>query len=120
MQPRQEVMLNAITATTTSGGFAINNASRLSIQVKAASITSGNCVFTIQVSNDGTNWTAYNRIVSNVTNTNAQTDTKVASVTLSSNGTAMLFFPDNDTFAFIRIIGTVTTDGTYQAVGYFN
>lgn len=120
IQPIKQTLLNAVTATTTSTPMAVNNADRLSIQVTAASITSGNAVFTVQVSNDGTNWVAYNRITSNVTNTNAQTDVRVASVTLSSNSSQMIFFPSGDTFVYFRIIATVTTDGVYTATGYSN
>src|SRR6266404_1473294 len=57
-----------------------------SIMFKAASIASGNGVFKVYVSNDnGVTWVQYNRLTDNVTNTNAQGDTRVSSVTLSSN-----------------------------------
>lgn len=120
MQPIKQILLDAVAATTTSGGVPVNNAGRLSIQIKAASITSGNGVFTVDVSNNGSDWTVYNRITSNVTNTNAQMDTRVASVTLSANGTAFLFFPPGDTFAFVRVTVTRTTDGSYSATAYTN
>lgn len=113
-------MLNAVAATTTSGGIGVNNAGRLSIQVFATAITSGNGVFTVDVSNDNTNWTAYNRLTSNATNTNAQTDVRVASVTLNANGSAIVFFPPGDTFAFVRCKVTRTTDGTYSAIAYID
>lgn len=110
-------MLNAVTATTTSSGFPINAAGRLSIMVYSVGISSGNGVFTVQVSNDPTlGWADYNRLTSNSTNTNAQTDTRVASLTLSTNTTNFLFFPPGDTFNFIRTTVTRTTDGTYSAV----
>lgn len=89
---------------------------KMSIQLIAATITSGNGVFKFYVSNDGTNWTAYNRATSNVTNTNAQTDTRVASVTLSSSGSAMVFFPVGDHFRYIGVSLAVTTDGVYSAI----
>lgn len=105
-----------VTATTTSAGFDVSARNKFSIQVIASGITSGNGVFTVDVSNDnGATWTAYNRIVSNVTNTNAQNDTCVASVTLSSNSSAMMFFPVGDHFQMIRVTCTRTTDGTYSA-----
>ena len=66
-------------------------------------------------SNDGTNFVAYDRITTNVTNTNAQTDARVASVTLSSNGSQMAFFPVGDHFNYIYVVATVTTDGSYTA-----
>lgn len=111
-------MLTGVTATTTSSGIGVNNAGRLSIMILATTVTSGNGVFTVDVSNDGTNWATYNRLTSNVTNTNAQTDTRVASVTLSSNTTNFLFFPPGDTFAHFRVKATITTDGVYSAIAY--
>lgn len=118
INPNVVTVLNAVTATTTSGPIAGNAMGKVSIQLIAASIVSGNGVFTFQVSNDGSNWTTYNRMTTNVTNTNAQTDTRVASVTLSSNTTAVVTMPETDTFAFVRVICTVTTDGAYSAKAY--
>lgn len=112
----KETMLNAVTATTTSAGYDVGDRYNKSIQVFATGITSGNGVFTVDVSNDDVNWTAYNRINSNVTNTNTQTDARVASVTLSSNTSAMILIPDGDHFNYVRITCTRTTDGTYSAV----
>lgn len=120
MQPRKETILNAVTATTTSSAIAVNNARRLSLQFIASAISAGNGVFTVDVSNDGTNWIAYNRLTTNVTNTNGQTDTRVASVTLSSNTNAFAFFPPGDTFAFFRVTVTRTTDGTYSCIGWID
>lgn len=97
----------------TSKGIPIVGFGRGSIQFVAASITSGNAVFTVNVSNDGVNWTAYNRLTTNATNTNAQTDARVASVTLSSNGTSMVFL--QDAVEFYQVVTTITTDGTYSA-----
>lgn len=121
IQPRKEVLLNAVTATTTSRGIGVDNASNVSIQFQATGITSGNGVFTIDVSNDeGANWVTYNRLNSNVTNTNAQMDTRVASLTLNISGGSMVFIPAGDTFGLIRVKCTRTTDGTYSATAYIN
>lgn len=106
----------AFTFLTTSSGFANNVQGKASVQFTAASITSGNGVFTVEVSNDGTNWVVYSRLTTNVTNTNAQTDTRVASVTLSSNGSSVVFIPDP--CAFYRVKVAPTTDGTYSATAY--
>lgn len=116
MYQTSETLLNAVTATTTSAGYYVGDRLKMSIQVFATGISAGNGVFTVDVSNDGTNWTAYNRLTSNVTNTNAQNDTRVASVTLSSNTSNFLFFPEGDHFRYIRITVTRTTDGTYSAI----
>lgn len=108
-------LLNAVTATTTSAAFEVGSATGLSLQFVASGISSGNGVFTVIVSNDGTNWIAYNRMITNVTNTNAQTDTRVANVTLSSNTNAFAFIPTSDAFKYIAVTVTRTTDGTYSA-----
>ena len=86
-----------------------------SIQFTCANHTSGNGAFGVEVSNDGSNWVVYNRLTSNVTNTNAQNDTRVAAPTLSSSTSAIYFFPVGDLFRYMRVFCTVTTDGTYYA-----
>ena len=114
MKQEKYIALDAVTATTTSRGIPMGPNGRTSIQFIAASISSGNGVFTVAVSNDNTNWIAYNKLTTNITNTNAQTDTRVASVTLSSNTSAVVSIPEN--FGFIRVTATRTTDGAYSAV----
>lgn len=109
----------AFTFLTISSGFSPQgqgSSAQASLQMTAASITSGNGVFTVEVSNDSTNWVAYSRLTSNITNTNAQTDTRVASVTLNSNTSSIVTIPDP--YAFYRIKVTMTTDGLYSATAY--
>ncbi len=114
--------LDAVTADTTSGPIEIGDRILKSLQLVAGSITSGNGVFTVEVTNDQDangapqNWVTYNRLTTNATNTNAQTDARVGSVTLSSNTSVMLFFPAGDTFRYIRIVVDRTTDGAYSAI----
>lgn len=120
MQPQKYVVLDAVAVDSTSGGIPVNNAKRLSIQFIASGIVAGNGIFTVEVSNDGVNWLAYNRLTTNVTNTNGQTDTRVASVTLNSNTSAFVFFPPGDTFTFFRVKVNMTTDGLYSAIAYVN
>lgn len=111
-----ETQTNAAwTSSYLSPTMATGPAGKLSLQFVAASITSGNGVFTVEVSNDGTNFIAYNRLTTNVTNTNGQTDTRVASVTLNSNTNAVVSVPD--AFAFYRVRLIMTTDGIYSASG---
>jgi len=106
--------LNAVTATTTSEAIPLGPLGRTSLQFIASGISSGNGVFTVLVSNDGVNFIAYNRLTTNVTNTNAQTDLRAASVTLSTNTSAVVSIPD--AFAYLKVVVTRTTDGTYSAV----
>lgn len=89
---------------------------KYSIQFIASAVVSGNGVFKVYVSNNGTDWVQYNRLTDNVTNTNAQTDTRVASVTLSSSSNKMYFFPDGDHFRYLGVSLAVTTDGAYSAL----
>lgn len=121
IQPQVVTMFSAVTTSTTSIAFAINNAGKVSLMVAAGGISSGNGVFSVQVSNDPNNgWADYNRLTTNVTNTNAQTDLRAASLTLSTNTTNFLFFPEGDTFAYIRARVVVTTDGRYTAIAYID
>lgn len=116
IQPQAIKVLNAIVATATSSGIGGGAIGRTSLQFTASGISAGNCVFTVEVSNDGVNWIAYNRLITNITKTVSQTDIGVASLTLSSNVTAVVIIPDP--FAFFRVTGTVTTDGAYTCVAY--
>ena len=109
---------SGITATVANtAAYVIDSSMRhlKSIQFTCANHTSGNGAFGVEVSNDGKNWVVYNRLVSNVTNTNAQFDTRVAAPTLSSNTSAIYFFPTSDLFRYIRVFCTITTDGLYSA-----
>lgn len=94
--------------------YDVSKRQKMSIQFTCASHTAGNGVFTVYVSNDGVNFVQYNRLTSNVTNTNAQNDTRVASVTLSSNTSVIYFFPPGDYFRMIKVALDVTTDGAYS------
>ncbi len=110
--------LNAVTATVANTAADIYDLSKRqvkSIQFTCSGHASGNGAFGVEVSNDGSNWIVYNRLTSNLTNTNGQTDTRVAAPTLSSNTSAIYFFPIGDYFRYIRVFVTVTTDGTYTA-----
>lgn len=114
-QTSSATLLSAVTATTTSNGFRVGPMSKLSLVLTAASIATGNGVFTVDVSNDGSTWIAYNRLVDNVANSNVQTDTRVASKTLNSNSSVIVFFSQDDFFEYIRVTVTRTTDGAYTA-----
>lgn len=116
-QGHSNILLNGVTADTTSGGLVVGNAIKMSLMLTAASISAGNGVFTVEVSNDGgVTWIAYSRLLDNVTNTNAQNQTRVASKTLSSNTSVILFFDDADVFDQIRVKVDMTTDGVYSAI----
>lgn len=100
----------------TSNTRDVSMRTKLSIQFVCADHVAGNGVFKVWVSNDGENWVQYNRLTTNVTNTNGQTDTRVASVTLSADGSSIVFFPVGDYFRYIGVSVDITTDGTYSAI----
>jgi len=108
-------LLDAVTVDTTGEYTDVSERETLSVQFTAADISSGNGVFTIEVSNDGVNFVTYNRLNDNLTNTNLQGDTRVGSVTLNSNTSKIYFFPNGDYFRYIRAKVDLTTDGTYSA-----
>jgi hypothetical protein len=94
------------TATTTSAGVCVGERRNLSVQMVTGAGGSGT-VFTFDVSNDSVNWTPYNRLVENVTNTNAQNDTLVSSVTLTASENAIVFIR-RDHFNYVRCTATIT------------
>ena len=110
--------LNAVTATVANTAAPTIDGSKgqmKSIQFTCSSFTSGSGAYGVEVSNDGTNWVVYNRLITNATGTNSQTDAKTAAPTLSSATSSMCFFPIDDYFRYIRIFVTVTGTGTYSA-----
>ena len=108
-------ILNAVTATTTAAPVNIEGASRVTLVCKRADHSSGSSAFAATVSPDGTNYATYNRWISNATNTNAQGDTRVASLSLSSNTVDFLSMSSSDAFKDIKVTVTETTDGTHSA-----
>lgn len=116
-----QTLLDGVVLADTQAGVLISEAMDVSMrpdvafQFTCADHTSGNGVFVVQVSIDGTNFVDYNRLTDNVTNTNGQNDTRVGSVTLNSNTSKVYFRPNGDWFRYVRIKITITTDGTYSA-----
>jgi len=110
-----ETLLDGVTATTTSKGVDLSERADYSLQFSAAG-GSPSGVFTVELSNDnGTTWTAYNRLISNVTNTNSQSETRVANVTLGGIGSAFLFIAHGEGMGMLRVIlTTATTTSSYS------
>lgn len=118
-RPTTIKLLDAVTATTTSSEFSLEGAKRVSFQFTRANHSSGSSAFAVTVSIDGINYVTYNKLVDNVTNTNAQTLTRVASVSLASN-TSKVYSMDlqHDYFKYAKVTVTETTDGTHSATAY--
>lgn len=108
-------MLDGVTSSQSSAAVAVADRSKMSLQILATAISSGNGVFKVWVSNDGTNFVQYNRLTDNVVNSISEGDVRVASATLSTNSNKIYFFPPGDLFKYVNVAVTRTTDGTYSA-----
>lgn len=109
--------INAATATAASGWIPVTGACKVQIVGKRSAHSAGSTAFSVQVAVDeaGTAATAYSKLIDNVTNTNAQQLTRVASKSLAANGTCLLSMSPEDIGGFIKVTATETTDGTHDA-----
>lgn len=107
--------LDAVAATTTSAAINVSGAKKIMLALTRTNHSSGNTVYTVTVSLNGVDFYAYNKLISNVANTNAQTPIRVASVTSSSNETVLLTLDPMDCFVAIKVVATITTDGKATA-----
>lgn len=110
------------TATTTSASVDLKQAGRVSFAFKRSNHASGSTAFKVQVSPDpfsipdaSSIWVDYNRLITNITNTNTEEITRVGSISLSSDTTAIASMSPEDAFAKCRVVATETTDGTHNA-----
>lgn len=118
-RPETRKLLDAVTATTTSDVFVLECAKRVTFQFTRADHSAGSSAFSLEVSIDGINYVAYNKLISNVTNTNAQNLTRVASVSLASNTSAVASMDlEHDHYKYARLTVTETTDGTHSATAF--
>lgn len=112
--------LDAVTATTVSKKFFVGDASRIALLVRRANHSSGSTAFSVKISCDPVTtvtpvMTTYNMLIDNLTNTNGQMPTRIASKSLAADSDAYLFFDDFVKFNWIEITATETTDGTHSA-----
>lgn len=108
--------IQAATATTTSANIPLAGIHRATLVVKRSDHVAGSSAFTVDVSADGENWVGYNKLIDNATNTNVQDETRIATKTLSANGTDFVSMDfAHDTFKYMRVKVTETTDGTHDA-----
>jgi hypothetical protein len=116
IRPELIKAIDAVTATTVSDPINIENAEKISLIFTRANHSAGSTAFSVEVSLDGSTYVAFNKLISNATNTNAQTLTRVASVSLASNTSSIVAMDlENDIFRWMRITATETTDGTHTA-----
>ena len=108
--------LNGVTETTTSSTFDIAGAIRISLAFTRTNHSSGSSAFKVQVSVDGTTFIDFNKLVTNVENTNAQTEIRVTTVSLGSNTTEIATMDlDKSIYKAMKVVVTETTDGTHTA-----
>lgn len=107
-----QVLIDSVATADGAPIVGLKNAKRVTIFVKRADHSSGSSVLTASLSPNGADYVATNKLIDNVTNTNAQTLTRVASKTLSSNTTVFLSLDPDDTAEFLKINVTRVTDGT--------
>jgi hypothetical protein len=109
--------INAAIITKESDAIDIAGAQKITFVFTLADHATGNTIFDVDVSHDGTNYADYAMLVDNVANTNSQTLTRVASKTLSANGSATLAMDlQHFGWEWIKVKATRTTDGTQTAV----
>jgi hypothetical protein len=109
--------LAAVTATTTSDAFNIENATRITLFLTRANHSAGSSAFKVQVAHsiDGT-FTDFNGLIQDSTNTNAQTKVRATTITLASDTTVIASMDlEHHNFRFARVVVTETTDGTHTA-----
>ncbi len=105
------VMLNAVTADTTSEAYDVSKRQQITIQLLCSGHTSGSGAFSFDVSNDGSNWItgiAFQDAVATASTT------WVTSKTLNANGSAGVYIKGG--WRYIRAVVDQTTDGAYSAI----
>ena len=108
------------TETTVSSRIWVGDYKRVAILFRRANHAAGATALSItagfaQLPSDNPTMTTYNMLVDNVTNTNGQNYTRVASKSLSANGDAMVWMDPSAPATHIAVTLTETTDGTHSA-----
>lgn len=109
------VKLIQSTATEAGGEFVVAGAKKITLYFKRSNHVAGQSVFDVDVSGDGDNYLDYNKLITNVANTNVQQKTRATNVTLAADGMAMATIDPDDAIYSILVNVTETTDGTHEA-----
>ena len=107
-------VLDGVTATTTASPVSILGASKVTLVVERAAHASGSSLFAATVGVE-TSYATYSKWIKNIANTNGEMLTRVASLSLAGNGVDFLTMSPEDSFEFIIVKVTETTDGTHSA-----
>jgi len=117
-----ETFLNATTTTSTStnpSAIFVAGAKKITWYFSRGDTTgqgnSGSSTFGVEVSEDGTNWVWYNKLVDNVTNSNSQDITRVNVSSALAGTTTEMYSMDtaNDAIKYIRCGVVEATDGEH-------
>ena len=115
-------LIDVVTETTTSSAQLVAGARGIGIEfTEGGTVNNRSGDLTITVSFDGgTNYRNYSMLISNTTNTNAQTLTRVASVTRNSAGTDILWLSPETLGGITHIKATVTVSDGASPTGNFS
>lgn len=111
----EQTLLNGVTDTTTSNPFSIEGYQRIGLQFLREDHSSGSSKFEVEGTIDGTNWVIVNTLIDNVVNAITEGVVRVASITLSSNTSKLVYLDNFVGLKAIRVKVTETTDGTHSA-----
>ena len=110
--------INGAIATATSAWINIQGAHKVILIGQRSANAGGSTTFSGQLAIDesGTNVITYNKWIDNLTNTNGQTLTRVASKAISNaDGAIVLSMSPEDIGGFLKITATEASDGTHNA-----
>ena len=125
--------LNATTTTATStastkgdgivGTARVNGADKITFVFSRGDTTgtgnTGTSSFNVAVSADNVNWVGYNKLITNVVNSNSQTLTRVSAVSLSGTTTGFASMDlEHDQINYVRCGVVETTDGEHTCKAY--
>lgn len=104
---------SASAASTTSAAISLKGVRKVTI---FGTNTTNAHTYGVTVSSDGGTYSTFNRLVTNVTNTNAQNPVRSATFAPSANSTDFASMElGNDAFHSMKVVGTQVTAGSYLA-----
>jgi len=117
--PKLIPAFTAVTATTTSEPIDITDAKKVTLLVTRAANAGGTSAFSVSGSINGEagTYVALNSLIEDITNTNAQDYTRVASVSIANADGSKIAALDlcKNAFTHIKVTVTETADGTHSA-----
>ena len=113
-------VLDAVTETTTSNKIYVGGAKKIGFLFRRGSHSSGSTAFSVNIGGEPEDTVtptmlACNMLITNTANSNSQTLTRVASVTLSANGDAYAWLSPEVICTWVSVTATETTDGAHSA-----